>query len=61
MAERQVSADARVVEVSRSELPLACPRDDRSLWSLHPRVYLPLGPAVEVTCPYCSTIYRLED
>ena len=61
MAELQDPADARVVAVSREALPLACPGDDRTLWSMHPRVWLPLGQVSEVTCPYCSTKYRLED
>ncbi len=30
------------VRVQRSELPLACPRPQDSLWNMHPRVYLPI-------------------
>ncbi len=27
----------------------------------HPRVYLSFGDGREVTCPYCSRLYRLAD
>ena len=26
----------------------------------HPRVYLNMGPASEITCPYCSRLFVLE-
>jgi uncharacterized Zn-finger protein len=26
----------------------------------HPHVYLDMGDAIEIICPYCSTLYRLD-
>ncbi len=48
------------VRVQRSELPLACPRPQDSLWNMHPRVYLPIEKTGEAVCPYCGTKYVLE-
>jgi uncharacterized Zn-finger protein len=46
--------------VQRSELPLACPRPQDSLWNMHPRVYLPIEKTGEAVCPYCGAKYVLE-
>jgi uncharacterized Zn-finger protein len=46
--------------VQRSELPLACPRPQDSLWNMHPRVYLPIEKTGEASCPYCGAKYVLE-
>jgi uncharacterized Zn-finger protein len=48
------------VRVQRSELPLACPRPQDSLWNMHPRVYLPIEKTGEAVCPYCGAKYVLE-
>jgi len=51
------------VTINRSDLPLHCPTNVSALWCAHPKVYL----AIENTqdgsarCPYCSTLYRLQD
>lgn len=51
-----------VVEVSRKDLPLACPRPADVLWNMHPRVYLALGSkGDEAVCPYCGARYVLQD
>jgi uncharacterized Zn-finger protein len=47
-------------EVTIDDLPLSCPMPNMSLWDAHPRVYLPIEEAGEVTCPYCSAFYKLK-
>ena len=51
----------QVVKVSREQLPLSCPLPEDSLWSMHPRVFLPIEKTGEAVCPYCSTRYILQD
>ncbi|WP_028536367.1 zinc-finger domain-containing protein [Paludibacterium yongneupense] len=48
-----------VIEVAAADLPLVCPMPDMVQWNSHPRVFLPLDPSGEATCPYCSTRYKL--
>ena len=57
------SAEKRgeVFDVSRKELPLSCPRPGDEVWSMHPRVYLPIEKTGEAACPYCGAHYRLVD
>jgi uncharacterized Zn-finger protein len=50
-----------VIEVTRDELPLACPRPEDEVWNMHPRVYLPIEKTGEAVCPYCGARYRLVD
>ncbi|MBX9598612.1 MAG: zinc-finger domain-containing protein [Burkholderiales bacterium] len=49
------------IEISASDLPLQCPMPDMSKWNAHPRVFLKIEkePNQEITCPYCSTHYKL--
>jgi uncharacterized Zn-finger protein len=47
--------------VSRADLPLHCPMPGTSLWNSHPRVFLPVEEAGMVACPYCGTVYVLEE
>ncbi|MFT3849731.1 MAG: zinc-finger domain-containing protein [Propionivibrio sp.] len=54
MAEKSVQ---RTVEVTAHDLPLHCPTPDAPLWNQHPRVFLDVLHAGDVTCPYCSTHY----
>lgn len=49
------------VEVTRADLRLSCPMPDTPLWSLHPKVYLPIDAYGKARCPYCSTLYVLKD
>ncbi|MEC8460687.1 MAG: zinc-finger domain-containing protein [Pseudomonadota bacterium] len=49
------------VLVRPDQLPLSCPQDSQLLWNAHPKVYLPIGSAKQVTCPYCSTVYVLDE
>lgn len=54
------SATAQPVRVAWAELPLSCPRPGDTLWSLHPRVYLPIHETGMEQCPYCGTVYVLD-
>ena len=51
----------RVIDISRDDLPLSCPRPQDEVWNMHPRVYLPIEETGEETCPYCGARYRLTD
>jgi len=51
----------RVVEVTEADLPLHCPMPADSMWSGHPRVFLPVQETGEALCPYCGTLYRLKN
>ena len=48
-------------EIGRNELPLFCPRDDTTLWSQHPRIYLPIEKDGDILCPYCGTRFILKN
>jgi uncharacterized Zn-finger protein len=58
---KQAGAGIEVIKVSRSDLPLSCPRPQDSLWNMHPRVYLPIDESGEEVCPYCGAHYLLVD
>ena len=58
-ANKSMSCDQQAIQVTPSDLPLCCPQPDKILWNAHPRVYLPVGEAGRVVCPYCSTEYVL--
>ena len=55
------SGNDAVIKVSRSDLPLSCPRPGEEVWNMHPRVYLPIEKTGEATCPYCGARYVLDD
>jgi uncharacterized Zn-finger protein len=46
-------------EVTRADLPLACPTPGMYLWNSHPRVYLPIEKTGQAKCPYCGAEYEL--
>lgn len=46
--------------VSEKDLPVCCPLPDTVGWNSHPRVYLPLKPGVDATCPYCGAVFVLS-
>jgi uncharacterized Zn-finger protein len=56
----QANAQTRV-SVARTQLPFSCPPPSMELWNSHPRVYLPLEAERECLCPYCGTLFVLED
>lgn len=45
--------------VTRADLPLACPMPSMALWNSHPRVYLPVEDEGTSACPYCGATYTL--
>jgi uncharacterized Zn-finger protein len=47
-------------EVTRADLPLACPMPDMKLWNSHPRVYLAVEQTGWAKCPYCSAEFTLR-
>jgi len=51
----------RLYEITRIDLPLACPMPDMVLWNAHPRVYLPIEETGRAICPYCAAEYVLSD
>ncbi len=61
--ERQIEANAaNRYEVTRADLPLACPMPGMTLWNSHPRVYLAIeANGGEAKCPYCGAVYHLTD
>ncbi len=50
----------QIIEVTASDLPLACPMPGMNLWNAHPKVMIPLGHGGEARCPYCGTLYRFK-
>ncbi|MCY3989527.1 MAG: zinc-finger domain-containing protein [Gammaproteobacteria bacterium] len=45
--------------VSEKDLPASCPLPWTVRWNSHPRVYLPLQPGTDATCPYCGAVFTL--
>lgn len=45
--------------VSEKDLPVCCPLPGTVGWNSHPRVYLPLKPGMDATCPYCGAVFSL--
>lgn len=45
--------------VSEKDLPVCCPLPGTVRWNSHPRVYLPLKPGMDATCPYCGAVFSL--
>ncbi|MCG6863315.1 MAG: zinc-finger domain-containing protein [Chromatiaceae bacterium] len=60
-AAEKTQGTQRVIEISRKDLPLSCPRPQDEVWNMHPRVYLPIEKTREEVCPYCGARYRLAD
>lgn len=57
----QPACTVRFMTVTAADLPLSCPLPVSRLWDAHPRVYLPIEEQGQVLCPYCSTMYVLEE
>ncbi len=51
------------ITITKQDLPLQCPMPDMVKWNAHPRVFLKIEkePNQEITCPYCSTHYKLAE
>ena len=50
-----------VYDVTRADLPVCCPPQDRRVWDAHPRVYLPIEKTGRAICPYCNAEFVLKD
>lgn len=50
-----------VIEITRAQLPLACPTPDMALWNQHPKVVIAIEATGAGKCPYCGASYRLID
>ena len=61
MSAQQTPNARNFYEVTRDDLPLHCPLPDSSLWSSHPRVYLPIEVTGEAKCNYCGAVYKLVE
>jgi len=61
MSEAAKQDVTQVIQVSRADLPLSCPRPGEEVWNMHPRVYLPIEKSGEAVCPYCGAKYVLRD
>lgn len=48
-------------EVTRDDLPLSCPMPGMTLWSSHPRVFLPIEETGRAKCIYCGAVFVLKD
>ena len=61
MSKRKNNKENKII-IKQNDLPLSCPRKDYLELS-HPKVFLPIEKKIKRTikCPYCSTIYKLED
>ena len=53
--------EGNVIKVSRSDLPLSCPRPEDEVWNMHPRVYLAIEKTGEASCRYYGARYTLFD
>lgn len=61
MSSNPSKSSATVFRVKKEDLPLSCPKNDEEVWSMHPRVFLPIEKTGEATCPYCGAKYVLQD
>ena len=59
-ATSSTSSHDAVIVVSKSDLPLCCPRPGDEVWNMHPRVYLPLEKTGHAKCIYCGAEYVLD-
>lgn len=59
--EAKVNSEAKVVQVTRGELPVHCPTEAMGLWNSHPRVFIPLEENPVASCPYCGTQFELTE
>lgn len=50
-----------VIELDGDDLPAFCPNPKMTLWSGHPKVFLPVTKTGRASCPYCGTVYALKE
>lgn len=61
MAAPQIPNAQKVYHVTWQDLPLSCPMPAMTLWNSHQRVYLDIQEGGVAQCPYCSSVYILEE
>lgn len=49
----------QTIEVTAEDLPLCCPMPDVTLWSQHPRVFIPIEDG-RGHCPYCGNTFIVK-
>lgn len=49
----------KIIIVKKGER-VSCPTKDHENWDLHPRVAIDLKDKKSNTCPYCSTVFKVE-
>ena len=59
-AQKQTACTLKRVNITKADLPLACPMPNMTLWHAHPRVFLPIADTGHETCPYCGTEFFLK-
>ncbi|GAA4358072.1 zinc-finger domain-containing protein [Kangiella marina] len=47
------------IHITADDLPLSCPTPGMTLWSQHPRVFIPIEDG-EGHCPYCGNTFLLK-
>jgi len=60
MANHTPANTQEIHQITHQDLPLACPMPNQTLWSAHPRVYLPIEKTGTASCPYCGAVYHLK-
>ena len=48
-------------KVTKSDLPVTCPRGNEKVTALHPRVVMAFDKDGIAVCPYCGARYQLTD
>ncbi|RAP35649.1 hypothetical protein B1207_11150 [Legionella quinlivanii] len=51
----------KIYIVHPEDLPLSCPTHEMILWNAHPKVYLPIEKTGKEVCPYCGSIFVLQN
>lgn len=55
----ELNEKQQVIEITSDDLPLSCPMPEVTLWSQHPRVYIPIKDN-QGHCPYCGNTFILK-
>ncbi|AOE49168.1 zinc-finger domain-containing protein [Kangiella sediminilitoris] len=53
------SSPQQRIEVTADDLPISCPMPGKTLWSQHPRVFIPVENG-EGHCPYCGNHFIVK-
>jgi uncharacterized Zn-finger protein len=48
-----------IIELKKNELPAFCPPLKKSLWNLHPKVYIKIH-GNKGKCPYCGNEFLIK-